>query len=140
MRLCITGGPKTGKTTLALKLANPGAEGPLDPSLPSQIPLIHGDDYLSLGWSESTDHLAVLLQMSEPWIMEGVQIPRAIRKALKNDPDTKPCDKLILLVTRRDGEHPKQGQESMRKGIQTVLAEILPDLERLGVIVQGEQS
>lgn len=146
MRLCITGGPKTGKTTMAAKLYE-SAEW-------TDAVVVNCDRLMEDGmdWSGVSQHAAwimvggktpsgeTFLPVSDPWIVEGVQVARALRKALAMKPTVKPCDKLIILTKRRDSGPVLNGQEAMRKGLETVLAEIMPDLERLGVVVEGENS
>lgn len=122
MRICITGGPRTGKTTLAA-------------SLGAGVPVTNCDDFISMGWSESSAHASVLMVRPGPWIMEGVQIPRALRKFIEAHPGTRPCDRLIIL-RNEPFVSLTAGQVAMAKGIDTVLAEILPALQRLGVEIE----
>lgn len=119
MKICIAGGPKTGKTTLSEQLAKD-----------YNLPVVHGDDFMSMGWSESSAHLAKLIMEAETGIFEGVQIARALRKALEASPAA-PCRSLIIL--RRPLQELTKGQASMTKGCETVMAEILPELKRRGV-------
>jgi adenylate kinase family enzyme len=122
-RIAITGGPRTGKTTLATSMA---AE--------TGLAIVATDDYLDMGWSEASEHVAGLLAADEPRIVEGVAVPRALRKALASRPDVAPIDRLIVLTA----PHAEQtrGQEIMAKGLHTVLDGILPELRRLGVEVE----
>jgi dephospho-CoA kinase len=128
-RIAVVGGPRTGKTTLAGKLARD-----------TGLPLIASDDFKDLGWSEASQHVADLLAKNEPAIVEGVAVPRAIRKALAANPEQAPIDKLIVVEpTRRWHEkHSPQsdGQRAMGKGVHTVLEEILPELRALGVAIE----
>lgn len=128
-RIAITGGPRTGKTTLAGKLARD-----------TGLPLIATDDFKDMGWSEASAHVADLLSKSESAVVEGVAVPRALRKMLAANPDERPVDKLIVVEpTRRWHEkHAPQssGQKAMGKGVHTVLDEILPDLRALGVQIE----
>ena len=121
-RVCITGGPRTGKTTLAQSLAAPTGR------------VVHCDCFIGMGWSEASDHVAGLMLAPGPFLVEGVQIPRALRKALAARPDAKPCDRLIIL--RKPHVELTDGQARMAKGVDTVLAEILPALRRLGVEIE----
>ena len=124
-RICITGGPRTGKTTLAA-------------SLGAGMPVTNCDDFIGMGWSESSAHVATLLERPGPWVIEGVQVARALRKWLAAHvpivTDSRPCDRLIILRTPHVELTP--GQRSMAKGVDTVLAEILPALRALGVEVE----
>ena len=71
MRIAITGGPQTGKTTLAATLG---------------APVIHGDDFIELGWSQSSQALAHAMRTRGRGFAEGVQVPRALRKMLEARP------------------------------------------------------
>lgn len=121
-RIAITGGPRTGKSTTAARLA---AE--------TGLPLVSTDDFKDMGWSEASAHVAGIIATGAPGIIEGVAVPRALRKALAANPDVKPIDRLMVL------ESPKvprsKGQEAMGKGVRTVLDEVLPALKALGVEV-----
>lgn len=122
MKICITGAPKTGKTTLACAM------------LCNQ--LYHCDDYINMGWSESSAYAAGLMAGAHSsWLMEGVQVPRALRKFIEAHPGVKPCDRLVIL-RNEPYEPPTPGRRSMAKSIETVLAEILPEMRRLGVEIE----
>lgn len=118
-RIAITGGPQTGKTTLAATIG---------------APVIHGDDFIELGWSQSSQALAHAMRTPGPWVAEGVQVPRALRKMLEARPDVKPIDRLIVLGTPRKEQ--SEGQRRMALGLDTVLAEVLPQLQGLGVEIE----
>ena len=126
-RIAITGGPKTGKSTLAVKLA---AE--------TGLAVTGTDDFASLGWSEASQAVADHLGKGLPGITEGVAVPRALRKALVASPDSKPIDKLIVLASPKAPRTP--GQVTMGKGVHTVLDEVLPDLRRLGVVIEWHRD
>lgn len=122
-RIAITGGPRTGKSTLAASMA---AE--------TGLSIVATDDYLGMGWSEASEHVAGLLASGEPRIVEGVAVPRALRKALGLRPEVAPIDRLIVLTAPHVEQ--SRGQEIMAKGVHTVLDGILPELSRLGVEVE----
>lgn len=123
MRIAITGGPRTGKTTLAREMADRlGME------------LVSTDDYIELGWSEASARVAEILAQGAPRIVEGVAVPRALRKLLEAQPDVKPIDRLVILAAPRIER--TAGQETMARGVDTVLDEILPVLEDLGVTIE----
>lgn len=123
MRICITGGPGTGKTTLGRELAKS-----LD------LPLLSTDDFIAMGWSEASAHVADKFADGAARIVEGVAVPRALRKALLARPTEKPCDRLIVLTKVHRAQTPKQAQ--MGAGVHTVLDAIIPALVALGVDVQ----
>src|SRR5690242_5090136 len=122
MRIAIIGWPGTGKTTLGLQMAK-------DLGLPYRST----DETLliGLGWSEGS--LEVSTWFDEPkWVIEGVALPRALRKWSTNNPGLPPpVDRIIQLTTiYRDLD---KGAMSMGKGIDTVLNEIRPWLGQIEV-------
>lgn len=123
MRVAILGAPKTGKSTYAAKRA--AASGG---------PVRHTDDVIKLGWSEASAHVSEWFDAPGPWIVEGVAVARALRKWLERNATGRPVDELILTSNSPFCAH-SPGQASMAKGIDTVLDEILPALERRGVKV-----
>lgn len=113
-RIVIGGGPKTGKTMLADKMA-----------LPSSVPARHTDDLIGqLDWSAASQEVAGWFDAPGPWIVEGVATFRALRKWLEQHPDGKPCDLVIVLTVPH--EVLLKGQLTMAKGCATVWAEIAP--------------
>lgn len=124
-RFFIAGWPKTGKTTLAHELeARTG------------IPVRHTDDTVSRGWAAATAVVANWMGRTHPIIIEGVTVARSARKWLRENPDGRPCDVLIVLwppFLRVDEMKP--GQVNMGKGIDKALAAVVPELEARGVAV-----
>lgn len=136
-RIAITGAPRAGKTTLARRMARE-----------LNAAIISTDDFKDLGWSEASDRVAGIIARGEFDVLEGVAVPRALRKALATS-DAKPVDKLIVVEPsqRWHARHSPQtdGQRAMGKGVRTVLAEILPELRKRGVAIEwrsdpGEES
>lgn len=149
-RICIAGGPRTGKTTLAGKIAAdivtmecdscgwPAAEhGCATPILGRVIaPVRHTDDLIHLGWSEASAAAALWFDEPGPWIVEGVAVPRALRKWLASHPAGKPCDVVYWLEDPHEELTP--GQAAMTKGCATVWEEVADELHARGVeIVVG---
>lgn len=121
-RICIAGGPRTGKTTLSTSLGVARVR--------------HTDDLMHLGWSEASAAAALWLDAPGPWIVEGVAAVRALRKWLAAHPEGKPCDVAYWL------DEPvvptSSGQRAMAKGCATVWDEIEAELRARGVeIVLG---
>lgn len=116
MRLLIAGVPGSGKTTLA-------GEG-----------AIHTDDYIELGWSEASLAVSCLFDAIGPWVIEGVTVPRALRKWLVQHEDGKPCDKVIFL--NEPWEELSKGQASMAKGCRTVWLQVVGELRERGVEIE----
>jgi adenylate kinase family enzyme len=122
-RTMIAGVPRSGKTTLAVRIA-----------ARTCIPMRHSDDVIGLGWSEASEHVASWFAAPGPWVIEGVAVGRALRKWLAAHPTGKPCDVIIWLGTARVLLTP--GQAAMGKGCETVWQEIKAEVVRRGVEVR----
>lgn len=134
-RILIVGGPKTGKTTYSEQLARELAAG-VDPSgLPSTaVKLMHTDSLIGVkDWSEASAEVALWLDERGPWIIEGVAVPRALRKWLAAHPEGRPADRVIFMT--RPFVSLTKGQETMAKGVATVWAEVVDQLASRGVSI-----
>lgn len=122
-RVCIAGGPNTGKTTLA------ASYGPN---------VRHTDDLItSHEWSEASDEVATWFDNEGPWCIEGVAVPRALRKWLRAnaaDMSRRPCDRVIWLTQPHIPL--TKGQATMTKACATVWSEVVPHLRLRGVVIQ----
>jgi hypothetical protein len=143
-RTIIVGGPRTGKSWLAAKLANAGPNGvrvycgdPLskvkDPEpgvnyLPEWLPFA-GDDGAA-AWVVNN-----WFMLPGPWICEGHVMARAIRRWLEYAVTSAPvADRIIVLRNQRPGCNPTKGQVAMHKGVLKVWDEIaycFPEAEAL---------
>lgn len=117
-RIAIVGGPRAGKTTLA-RLADRH--------------VIHTDDYRTRTW-EAVPHAVIAdirdleadsLSRGNRWIIEGVQVARALRKGLEVD---------VVLVLNEPLEDLTTRQEGMRKGVMTVLADWYKDRKDVPIL------
>ena len=129
-RTAITGAPKAGKTRYADR-NHPGA---------LHIDLLRDEEpYASMAhdeqWSAISQHVADKLATPGPVTIEGVQVPRALRKALRDRPDQKPVDE-VLIIERAGARTMTKDHGAMAKGAMTVLKEIRPALEALGVEIK----
>jgi dephospho-CoA kinase len=107
MRIAIIGWPGTGKTTLANEMGGGRST----------------DDLIHLGWSEASEAASYWFDEPGPWIIEGVAVPRALRKWRQRNPGhLPPVDKIIKLTTIHRSL--PQGSIAMGKGMETVLCEI----------------
>jgi hypothetical protein len=107
MRIAITGAPKTGKTTLTRDMGGGRST----------------DEVMGKGWSEASEEVSTWFDEPGSWIIEGVAVPRALRKWHKRNPGKPPpIDKLIILS--KPHEELSTGQKIMGKGIDTVLGEL----------------
>jgi hypothetical protein len=134
-RILISGGPRTGKTTLAREIGNghscgcaaferrPGFVTVGDCDCPLAQLIHHTDDLIPLGWSEASQAAALWLEAPGPWIVEGVAASRALRKWRDQHPNQPPpVDRVIFL--REPHETLSKGQAVMAKGVETVHAEL----------------
>ncbi len=161
-RVVITGGPRTGKTTLASSMAREfiAASGhstcnhcraaggrfaetsgvgrwPDPCPVCGMLPLVrHTDDTMGrFGWSEGSAEVARWMDEPGPWIVEGVAASRALRKWRDLHPDQPPpADRVIFLTMPHDLR--TKGQASMAKGVETVHAEIEEWLAAHGVATE----
>lgn len=116
-RVFITGGARTGKTTLARKLA----QG-------MSVRTIHTDDYLDHPHDEIPDVLRSQLPEGDV-VVEGTHVARLLRKY----PDVAKGAYVYYLGTHVDAQTP--GQRRQATGIRTVWRQARPALHRAGAIV-----
>ena len=107
MRIAIIGWPGSGKTTLTTEMGGGRST----------------DDAMHLGWSEASEEVSTWLDAPGPWIIEGVALPRALRKWRARNPTLKPPVDKIIYLSRTVKELP-QGAVSMGKAMDSVIAEI----------------
>ena len=125
MRVAICGVVNSGKTTLSdeLEVEHPEAT------------IRHADDLIYLGWSGASAMCATFFDDEGDLVVEGMAVPRALRKWLHAHPDGPPVDTVLWL-----GEAHKPlsvGQRSMSKGARKVLGEIVDELRSRGTAVVG---
>jgi hypothetical protein len=124
-RILIAGWPRAGKSFLAAKL---GAD--------LGIPVRHTDDLIAThDWSAASLEASAWMEEPGPWCLEGVAIPRAIRKYLARNSEGTPADVLYWSSTPR--EPLTTGQAAMGKGCTKVWDEIRDELVRRGMRVEG---
>lgn len=123
MRTLITGAPRTGKTTMGMFYAEQGIRhyctDPRD-LCPAGVP----GTPVGLGWSECSQWVAdKLLELPGPWVIEGVAVPRALRKWHAAHPDAPPpADRLIVLTEQHEALTARQ--DAMGVGLLAVLADL----------------
>lgn len=112
MRTLITGAPRTGKTTMALEMGvRHFCTDPQDhPAVPAGVP----GTPVGLGWSDASLWVAEhWLELPGPWVIEGVAVPRALRKWQFLHPDAPPpCDRLIVLTETHEALTERQAKMS----------------------------
>lgn len=138
-RVCVTGGPKAGKTTYADKRAEHFLRThgvPITVRRTDAIVGAFGTDRES--WSKESAAVAEWFDEPGPWIIEGVTVARALRKWLAGHPEGKPCDVVVWL------EYPmverSKGQETMAKATATVFLEVVAELQKRGVQVMTRNA
>lgn len=92
----------------------------------------HTDVLIGLGWSESSAAAAEWIAKPGPWIIEGVSVPRALRKWFAAN-EGAPCDVVHWMPIQR--VELSKGQTTMALGCITVWSEVLPELVARGVKV-----
>lgn len=124
MRVAIAGMPRAGKTTLAVELC-----GEVD----HPIEVFSTDTLIGSGleWSEESLEVSKWFDAPGDLIVEGMVIPRALRKWLAHNPTGRPVDKVIWLSTPYIPI--SAGSTAMGKGAMTVLVKIIPELVERGV-------
>lgn len=118
-RTIITGGSRTGKTTLAAQICG-------------SHPVWHTDSLVELPWSEQSNTVACWLQHPGPWIIDGCAATRALRKWLDLADDGVPPCEVIIRCVRPVVERTK-GQETLSRGEATIWAQIEIELVARGV-------
>ena len=121
MKTAIAGIPRSGKTTFANEMqVFTGAQ------------IFPTDDLIErFRWSEQAIEAAKWFDREGNIIIEGVTVPRALRKWLENNHTGKPCDKLIWMKKAKTPL--TKGQTTMAKGCLKVLDEISDELIKRGV-------
>ena len=136
MRIVVIGGPRTGKTTYATKLAREfGAHlASTGKRTPDESGLVSTDNYMRrANWGTLPDVVLKDLKDRDNWVLEGTQAARVLRRALKEDPSFK-VDK--VLVFNRPWVTRNGGQEAMAKGVRTILKDMAPLLKKAGIEVE----
>ena len=119
MKVAIIGSPKSGKTTFSSSFSGD---------------VKHTDELILLGWSEASEKASFWFDENVD-VIEGVAVPRALRKWLERNKTGKPVDKIIILTNAPFCELSK-GQATMAKGIVTVWKEIVGELLLRGVEIE----
>ncbi len=123
-RVLIAGGPRVGKSTLSELAAQRLGTKPL-----------HTDDTIELGWSNASAVVATWFDKPGPWVIEGVALPRALRKWLAANPEGRPCD--VVFWSNDNKVDRNSGQEAMAKGCDTVWVQVRPLLRERGVTIEA---
>lgn len=126
LKVVITGGPRTGKTTLADRFKENGV---------APFRIMHTDDVMNLAWSDASAEVASWFSTPGPWIIEGVASVRALRKFMRVR-DGAPCD--VVVWTRRPKVDVSPWQRAMGRGHDTIMNQVVGDLVARNVSVRAE--
>ncbi len=112
MRIVVIGGPRTGKTTYATKLARQvGAHlASTGKRTENEAGLVSTDNYMRrANWKTLPDVVIKDLRGRENWVLEGTQAARVLRRWLRESPDEVKVDKVLVFnrawVPRNPGQH-----------------------------------
>lgn len=101
-RIGITGSPRAGKSTLSRRVKD--------------RPVIHADGFKELGWSEASAACRDTVNVIKgPLVVEGVAVPRAVRKGMLVD---------VVIVLDEPLVELSPGQKAMARGVTSVLKEL----------------
>jgi hypothetical protein len=127
-RVLFVGGPRTGKTTLALELSQRHSR------------TVRCTDALlgTFDWSGCSAEAATWITADGEWIIEGAATARALRKWLDQNPGVA-LDATIVLTGQPFVELTK-GQAAMNKGVSTVWNGIVIEVLKRGARVINAAS
>lgn len=123
-RILIAGRPRTGKTTLALEIGKTFGHR-----------IRHADDINKThSWSEQSLEVAAWMEeRTQPWVIEGVTVVRAIRKWLDRTSE-KPADIVYWGSTPYVPLDP--GQQKLGQGCLTIWGQVYERLLACGVDIR----
>lgn len=137
MRVVVIGGPRTGKTTYATKLAKQlGAHlASTGKRTEHEGGLVSTDNYMhKANWAELPDRVIADLKDRDSYVLEGTQAARVLRRWLVRDPESVKVDK--VLVFGRPWVPRTPGQESMAKAVRTIFRDLQPLLQKAGIEIE----
>lgn len=111
-RVVIVGAPRSGKTTIAKVLSERHL-----------IPALHTDDVIRSKWSRQSEIVSEWFDKDGPWIIEGMSVPRALRKWIAAHPgEPRPYTRAICCWDPYVPLLP--GQASMARGARTIWSQV----------------
>jgi hypothetical protein len=142
-RIVVLGGPRTGKTTYATKLAKQlgvhlastgkHTEDPEGLVSVKNYGKVSTDDYLNrYDYKELPSRVIDDLRKMDSFVLEGTQAARVLRRWLREAPEEPKLDNtLVFLGKPWVPRNPRQ--EATTKGVKTVWRDLEPLLKRYGV-------
>lgn len=94
--------------------------------------VIGTDDYKSLPWSNVPHKMIADVAGLDSFVIEGVQVARALRKGLRVD--------AVVYLTAPKVRDRKPGQIAMAKGVRTVFDEWNASNESVPVFIEGART
>lgn len=131
-RIFITGGPSTGKSSLAEKLAfEHGIKH-----------VLNTDALIGLGWSEASAEAARWMDQhaDQDYIVEGCATVRTLRKWMRQNEGKPLPDGSSVYVLNQPYEPQTKPQQAMAKGMYSVLQEIYGELVSRGAVFEQHKS
>lgn len=129
MKIAIVGGPRTGKSTWASKLARSLG---IELHSTGKRALLATDNFIGVPWDEVPNAVLDVLRDKDDWILEGCQTARVLRRWFKQDPANVYQLTEVYFFDRPFVQR-NRGQNAMGKGIQKVWSEVRPLLIAAGV-------
>lgn len=142
-RIVVIGGPRTGKTTYATKLARQlrvhlastgkHTENPEGLVSVKNYGKVSTDDYVDkYSYPDLPAKVIEDLRKMDNFVLEGTQAARVLRRWLREAPDEPKLDKTLVFLGRPwVKRNPRQ--EATAKGVKTVWRDLEPMLKRHGV-------
>lgn len=133
MRIAVCGGPRTGKSTFASKLAS---ELGIELFSTGKRAVVATDNFMGVGWENVPRLVMERLGELDDWILEGTQATRVLRHWYRTAPETLRLDRVYFFdrpwVVRNGG------QNAMAKGVMTIWREVRRELHKREIpIVYG---
>ena len=142
-RIVVIGGPRTGKTTYATKLARElgvhlastgkHTEQPEGLVSVKNYGKISTDDYVNkYSYADLPSKVIADLRQMENFVLEGTQAARVLRRWIRETPDEPRIEKTLVFMGRPWVKRsPKQ--EATAKGVRTTWRELEPMLKAHGI-------
>jgi len=136
MRIAVCGGPRTGKSTFASKLAR---ELGIELFSTGKKAVVATDNFIGVGWDNVPKCVMERLGELDDWILEGTQATRVLRHWYRTAPETLKLDRVHFFD--RPWVPRNAGQQAMAKGVKTIWREVrLELLKREIPIIYGVEQ